>query len=120
MKVLAALCASLLAVPACAADPPIPLATGRYEFTHRFAEYPDVPSIKLIVEIIGDQIELTNADSDEVFRFGVVEKGTLMWHAASRQWIVGHDEEDRVASEVGGCSDGPNVVDLGELVYWTC
>jgi len=120
MRVLAALCAALMPALACAEVPPIPLATGRYEFAHRYAEYPDVPSIKLIVEIIGDQIELTNADSDEVFPFGVVEKGTLMWHAASGQWIIGHDDGDRVADEVGGCSDGPSVVDLVKLIYWTC
>lgn len=77
-------------------------------------------SIKLIAEISDDYIELTNADSDAVFSFGLVEKGTLVWHAASHQWIIGLSEEDRNASDVGGCSDGPSVVDLVELVYWTC
>ena len=77
-------------------------------------------SIKLIAEIIDDHIQLTNADSDDVFDFGVIEEGTLMWHALSEQWIIGDSEEDRYASDVGGCSAGPSVVDLVKLEYWTC
>jgi hypothetical protein len=100
--------------------PKVPLATGRYEFQHRFAEHPDIQSIKLIAEVIDDNIVLTNADSDRVFNFGVIEQGTLMWHARTQQWIVGNSEEDRNAEHVGGCSDGPSVIDLVELVYWTC
>ena len=120
MKQLVTLCALFVPLAAWADDPPIPLPTGRYEFTHRFAEHPDMSSIKLIAEIIDDQIELTNADSDAVFNFGIVAKGTLMWHAATQQWIIGLADEDRNASDVGGCSGGPEVVDLEELVYWTC
>ena len=26
----------------------------------------------------------------------------------------------RTATEVGGCSDGPEVVDLKKRIYWTC
>jgi hypothetical protein len=98
----------------------VPLATGRYEFQHRFAEHPDMQSIKLIAEIIDDNIVLTNADSDGVFDFGVIAEGTLMWHARTQQWIIGNSEEDRNAEDVGGCSDGPSVVDLVKLEYWTC
>jgi len=119
MKVLVAL-PLFVALTAWAEDPPIPLPTGRYEFKHRFAEHPDMTSITLIAEIIDDQIELFNADSDWLFNFGVVEKGTLMWHAATKTWIIGHSHEDRVAPHVGACTDGPSEVDLVELVYWTC
>jgi hypothetical protein len=120
MKVLAAFYVLSLALLAVAEEPPIPLPTGRYEFTHRFAEHPDMSSIKLIAEIIGDHIELTNADSDRIFPFGLIEEGTLMWHAASQQWIIGDSEEDRKAHDVGSCSAGPSVVDLVKLEYWTC
>jgi hypothetical protein len=100
--------------------PKQPLATGRYEFQHRFAEHPDMKSIKLVGEIIDDHIVLTNADSEEVFPFGVIDQGTLMWHAASQQWIIGTSDDDRTAEHVGGCSDGPSVIDLVKREYWTC
>jgi hypothetical protein len=120
MRLLVALCTICLTPTAVAEDPPIPLPTGRYEFQHRFAEHPNIQSIKLIAEIVDDHIRLTNADSDAVFAFGVIEEGTLMWHAASQQWIIGDSDADREAGEVGGCSDGPSVVDLVKLEYWTC
>ena len=105
---------------ATATPPDQPLATGRYEFQLRYAEHPNIKGIKLIAEIIDDHIELTNADSEEVYDFGVVAEGTLMWHEASRQWIIGQTDEDRIASRVGGCSEGPPVIDLLKLEYWTC
>jgi hypothetical protein len=120
MRVLAAFYILSIGQPAVAEEPPVPLPTGRYEFRHRFAEHPGIPSIKLIAIIDDDHIELTNADSDKVFPFGLIEEGTLMWHAASQQWIIGYSEQDRNATDVGGCTDGPSVVDLVKLEYWTC
>ena len=77
-------------------------------------------SITLVAEIIDDYIELTNADSDAVFDFGIMAKGKLVWHAKSSQWIIATSHADRDADDVGGCSDGPDVVDLQNRIYWTC
>lgn len=44
----------MLVLSACAGlsvEPP--LASGDYKFTHRFAEYPDVPSIELAAQMRG-------------------------------------------------------------------
>ena len=43
-----------------------------------------------------------------------------MWHPASKRWIIGEKPSDRSLQEVGGCSDGPEVVDLVRKIYWTC
>lgn len=43
-----------------------------------------------------------------------------MWHAASGQWIVGYEPGDAAAPCLGGCSDGPAVIDLEKRIYWTC
>ena len=120
MKRLICFVACTISVIASASPPEQPLATGRYEFQLRSALHPGTKDITLIAEIIDDHIELTNADSDEVYDFGVIAEGTLMWHAATQQWIIGDSEEDRNATEVGGCSGGPHVVDLVKLEYWTC
>ena len=100
--------------------PPIPLPTGRYEFHVRYTEHPSTPGPKLIAEIVDNHIELINVDSDDVFPFGVIASGTLMWHETSQRWIIGHGEDDLKAPFVGGCSDGPDVVDLVERIWWTC
>ncbi len=43
-----------------------------------------------------------------------------MWHAKSKHWIIGDNAKDKQAEEVGGCSDGPQVIDLKRGIYWTC
>jgi hypothetical protein len=100
--------------------PEPPLRDGDYSFTHRFAEHPNMPSIHLLAQIRGRQITFVNNDKADVFPMGVIAQGVLTWHAASRQWIVGTGPESASAPDVGGCSDGPEVVDLEKRIYWTC
>ena len=120
MKRLICLAACTISVIASASPPEQPLATGRYEFRLRSALHPGTKDITLIAEIIDDHIELTNSDLDEVYDFGVIAEGTLMWHAATQQWIIGNSDEDRNATDVAGRSGGPHAVDLAKLEYWTC
>jgi hypothetical protein len=98
-----------------------PLPDGDYTFTHRFAEQPAMPSITMHVRIRGRRVIVTNDDGPtDVFAKGVVDEGLLLWHAASQQWIIGDSEADKDAPEVGGCSGGPEVIDLAKKIYWTC
>lgn len=77
-------------------------------------------SVPLTAEIRGRHIVLVNETPSEVFTKGVVAEGTLMWHSRSGLWIIGNSDSDREAKEVGGCSDGPETIDLKNKVYWTC
>jgi hypothetical protein len=101
-------------------DPQIPLASGQYVFQHRFVEHPTIPSIPLHVTISDSHIVVINPTASDPFPAGVLAEGQLMWHAASKQWVIGHGASDRTAQDVGGCSEGPEVVDLAGKIYWTC
>jgi hypothetical protein len=103
-----------------AKEPALPIASGQYKFEHRFAEQPNMKSIPLLVVIKGRKIALINQTQSKVFPIGNIADGTLMWHATSEQWIIGLSKADRTAAHVGGCSDGPEVVDLRKKIYWTC
>lgn len=103
-----------------APQPDIPLKSGNYVFQHRYAEQPNMSSFKLTARIKGRHIVLTNPKASEPFPAGVLTEGELFWHAPSSQWIIVTVPEDRQASEAGGCSDGPEVVDLLQKIYWTC
>ncbi|NUO76071.1 MAG: hypothetical protein HOQ32_08655 [Lysobacter sp.] len=112
----------VMLVSACSqqVDPAIPLVSGLYVFKHRYAEHPTLSSIQVKVRIDGSRIVVSNPVASDPFPAGVLAEGRLMWHARSRQWIIGNATSDRSVSEVGGCSDGPEVVDLAEKIYWTC
>ena len=101
-------------------DPQIPLASGQYVFQHRFVEHPAIPSIPLHVTISDSRIVVVNPTASDPFPAGVLAEGQLMWHATSKQWIIGHEASDRTAQDVGGCSEGPEVIDLAGKIYWTC
>ena len=120
MKHSLLLSAFFIASCSAASDPPIPTASGKYMFQHRFAEHPSMSSIPLNVTIDGSHIVVANPTASDPFPAGILAEGELMWHAASGQWIIGHKESDRSIQDVGGCSDGPEVVDLAAKIYWTC
>lgn len=96
------------------------LRDGEHAFRHRSAEHPNLPAHPLVARITGTHIVLVNRKASSVFPIGVVAEGDLMWHDASKRWILGQDPTDRTAEEVGGCSDGPEVVDVKRRVYWAC
>ena len=110
----------LVMLAACVREPELPIGSGTYQFKHKFAEHPSMPSIDVTVTIEGRQIKVVNERETSVFPEGIIAEGVLYWHPGSRQWIIGDSQSDREAAEVGGCSDGPEVVDLIGRVYWTC
>ncbi|MEL1266065.1 hypothetical protein [Pseudoxanthomonas putridarboris] len=120
MKHLVVLAALLVTSAQASSGPALPIQSGQHTFQHRFSEHPSIPSIPLIAKISGGRIVLVNETPSDVFPQGIVAEGTLMWHAGSNQWIIGHSSADQQAQDVGGCSDGPEVVDLERKVYWTC
>ena len=122
MKHSLVLMAAAILASACSAagDPQIPLASGQYVFQHRFAEHPTIPSIQLHVTITDSHIVVVNPTASDPFPAGVLAEGQLMWHTASKQWVIGNEASDKMAQDVGGCSDGPDVVDLADKIYWTC
>ena len=76
--------------------------------------------IELHVRIRNGRITVTNNMSATPFPVGIVAEGLLLWNGRVGKWIIARTEADRDATEAGGCSDGPEVVDLEERVYWTC
>ncbi len=77
-------------------------------------------SITVSARVRGHHITVINHQASSVFPKGVIAEGTLMWNASAMQWIIGTEPADRDTTEVGGCSAGPEVVDLVRRIYWTC
>ncbi|WP_051240105.1 hypothetical protein [Arenimonas composti] len=101
-------------------DPPPPLASGTHDFEHRYAEHPDMPSLRLRVRIDGSHVIVDNPQAANPFPAGVIDEGRLMWHPVAKRWIIGHEDSDRLRRDVGGCSDGAHVIELEKRVFWTC
>ncbi len=105
---------------AVSAEVALPIKSGEYDFQHRDAEFPDSHGFPVRVTIHGNKITVINPEPYGVIPSGVLDQATLMWHAKTSQWILGHRNADREAPEVGGCSTGPNVIDFKTRIIWTC
>ncbi|KGQ20260.1 hypothetical protein LF41_796 [Lysobacter dokdonensis DS-58] len=108
------------ALQAASAAPARPIADGDYTFHHRFAEHPFIPSVDMQASIRAGRITITNPSPSAALPGGVIADGRLLWNAHASQWIIALFPADSEATEVGGCSDGPEVVDLEKRIYWTC
>ncbi|GGD40918.1 hypothetical protein [Pseudoxanthomonas indica] len=100
------------------APPAIP--AGEYTFQHRFAEHPSMPSVDMRVRFADGHITVTNTRPGTPFPLGVVAEGQLRWNGNVGRWIVARTPADVEATEVGACTEGPEVVDLEQRIYWTC
>lgn len=121
MRICAVLTAlSFLFAGSARAEPKVPIPTGTYRFRHMDAEFPRARGFPVTVKIQGKKITVINEHQHSVIPRGVIDVATLMWHAQSKQWVLGHEEADRSASEVGGCSTGPYTIDFSRRIIWTC
>ena len=99
------------------------LKNGTYKFSIRDAEYVGHPIVaKCKVIINGNKIKVIYTDNTlTLIKYGdTFDEGTLIWHKKTKQWIIGHSKQDINAKEVGGCSDGPRVIDLKKKEIWNC
>lgn len=99
------------------------LANGKYRFDIAFAEWEgksigekvtvviNGKSIKVIYE--GDG-QLTLAKKGEI-----IDEGEIMKHKTG-VWIIGKHTSDKQLDEIGGCSDGPAIIDFKNKKYWMC
>ena len=50
----------------------------------------------------------------------ILDEGIIMHHKITGKWIIGHKPKDVYAKEIGGCSDGPSVIDFKNMTWWSC
>lgn len=104
------------------AETRIPVDSGRYTFAIAFAEFQGQTlgaSCDVIIE--DDRVTvLHNGQSRIQGSAGdVIVKGYIRRHR-SGEWIVSEKSGDENAAEIGGCTDGPYIIDLENRVFWMC
>ena len=96
---------------------------GKYRYDIAFAEWNGISmGEKVTVIIKGDTIQivydgdghLTNAKKGDILNSGIIRKHK------SGVWIIAQSEEDIYLDEIGGCTDGPSVIDFEQMKYWLC
>jgi len=123
MRIALVVLLTFLSVCFAAGAPTFPLASGKYLFQWRDAEFTEGTGFPVTVTIDGLRVVVVN---DRATRPGVpageLASGKVMWHSGIKNWIIGDEEVDRSAPSAGSCDDGPNpyVIDPKKREIWSC
>jgi len=96
---------------------------GSYAYKVAFAEWKgESLGATCTVKIKGDSITVIhNGDKNLTGKKGsIIAQGIIMKHTKSGKWIIGHSSKDKEAKDIGGCSDGPAIIDFTNKKFWTC
>jgi hypothetical protein len=97
--------------------------SGTYTYNIAFAEANGKSlGATCIVVIKGDKIKIVhNGKSNLTGQKGsIIDQGIIMKHVRTGKWIIGHNTRDRYAKEIGGCSEGPSIIDFRQKKFWMC
>lgn len=93
---------------------------GTYIYDVAFAEWQGKSmGAKVEVQIKGDSIFVYSYQGLSGEKGELIDSGILVKHRKG-EWIIAHSPNDRNADEIGGCSDGPSIIDLENEKFWLC
>ena len=96
---------------------------GFYTYKIAFAEWEgESLGATCLVQIKGDSIKIIhNGKGNLTGKKGdILDQGIIMKHRKTGKWIIGHSSKDKDAKEIGGCKDGPSVIDFKRKTFWSC
>lgn len=96
---------------------------GTYNHTIAWAEW-EGKSLGATSTVIvkGESIKVVhNGEQGVTGRKGdIFAEGIIMKHRKTGKWIIGRKASDKDATDVGGCTDGPSVIDFRNRIFWSC
>ena len=96
---------------------------GTYTYAIAFAEW-NGKSLGATCTVIikGDSIKVIhNGKGNLTGKKGdILDQGIIIRHTKTGKWIIGHSNKDKDAKEIGGCSDGPSIIDFKRKKFWSC
>ena len=104
----------------CSSTPRTP-ENGTYDYRIEFAEFVEgAMTVPCKVQFKNDSVFVINIEDNFLGAKGdTLDTGILTMHKSGR-WIILHNEDELNADEVGGCTDGPTVIDIEKKIYWMC
>ena len=95
---------------------------GTYTYSFAFAESQGKSlGATCTVIIKGDSVNVVHNGKGNLTgnKGDIIDSGIIMKHKSGK-WIIGHNSKDKKADDIGGCSDGPRVIDFKRKKVWSC
>ena len=96
---------------------------GTYTYAIAFQEWKGKSlGATCTVIIKGDSIKIIHNGTGNLSgsKGDIIDEGILMKHTKTGKWIIAHSNNDKNAKEIGGCSNGPSVIDFKLKQFWLC
>ncbi len=96
---------------------------GIYTYAVAFAEWQGKSlGTTCTVKIKGDSITIINNGTGNLTgkKGEILETGIILKHQKTGKWIIAHSLKDKYAKEIGGCTDGPSIIDFKRKKFWLC
>ncbi len=95
---------------------------GTYVYHVAFSEWHGKSlGATVLVKIKEDSIYVIHNGGNLSGKVGeMIDCGVIMKHRKTGKWIIGHNAVDKDSQDVGGCSDGPSVIDFHHKIFWLC
>lgn len=97
--------------------------SGTYTYSIAFTEWQGkFLGATCTVRIKGDSVTIIHNGNSKLSgaKGDVIDQGILMKHTKTGKWIIAHSAKDKSANEVGGCSEGPRIIDFKRRKVWLC
>jgi hypothetical protein len=120
MKLNLTICILFVALSGTHAQKP---RNGTYKYSVAFAEGNGQSFGSTCTVIIkGDSIKVIHDGKGTLSgkKDDIIDQGIIVKHTKTGKWIIAHSPKDKDAEEVGGCSDGPSVIDFKRKKFWKC
>jgi hypothetical protein len=92
---------------------------GKYTYAIAYWEWGSKPrNLTCEVVIKGDSVKVYS--NDPAYKGQLIDEGVLLLHKKSGKWIIGHTPDARNAPRVGGCEEGPTVIEFKKKRVWLC
>jgi len=96
---------------------------GAYIFDIAYAEWQGKSmGEKVLVVIKGKFVTIISEGNPSMSteRGKILDKGTLLKHNITGDWLISNDKSDVNLEAYGGCVGAPMVIDFKNKKYWTC
>ena len=74
------------------------------------------------VIIKGDHIKVLHNGNDKLTgkKGDIIDQGIITKHKQTGKWIISHSAKDKKSKSIGGCADGPSIIDFKNKKFWSC
>ena len=93
---------------------------GEYLYSVEFAESGMITKNAVKIIINNSKIKIINNGILSGKKDEIIDEGFIMKHKKSGEWIIAHNEKDTLSKEIGGCSDGPLVINFKKKILFMC